>query len=172
MVTAGRAGRASTDLLSTRARKPATAQNLDSEHFRPAPGTFRVGGGRLMPRRTDCQGEAPCQACDGASSYRSSAWRRPLRLLGPSRRGRSRGANCRRSDSWARARTRRGLLSGVSHCLTDTPRVTTPPWNSETWGATHVSLDTTAALPDSTVMPPAETVARVGPLTVRNRCKR
>ena len=55
--------------------------------------------------------------------------------------------------------------------LKETPRVTNPPWKLEAWGMAHVSLETTAALPDSTVTLPDENVTRVGPLSVTNRCK-
>jgi hypothetical protein len=58
------------------------------------------------------------------------------------------------------------------HCLNDVPRVTTPPWKLEAWGTTHVSFEIMTALPDSTVMPPAEMVTRAGPLIVTNRRRR
>src|SRR5262245_3502773 len=81
-------------------------------------------------------------------------------------------------------RARRNLLHGPmtppgpnpigwhGHCLGDAPRVTTPPWKLEAWGTTHVSSEIVTALPDSTVIPPTETVTRAGPLIVTNRFRR
>lgn len=64
------------------------------------------------------------------------------------------------------------VLQARPRCyLKETPRVTNPPWKLEAWGMAHVSLETTAALPDSTVTPPDENVTRVGPLSVTNRCR-
>src|SRR5262249_61268698 len=49
-----------------------------------------------------------------------------------------------------------------AHYLREAPRVTQPPWKLEAWGMAHVSLETTAAVPDSTVTLPDETVTRAG----------
>ena len=70
---------------------PARALSGDSEQFRSAPGTCWPGGGRLMARRTDCEGEPSCQAYDGANSSSCLA----VRLRRP--RGRSRRARSRAS---------------------------------------------------------------------------
>jgi putative tryptophan/tyrosine transport system substrate-binding protein len=44
-------------LLRTRGAQAGYCRNLDSEHFRPAPGTSRSAGGRLMVRWTDWEGK-------------------------------------------------------------------------------------------------------------------
>jgi hypothetical protein len=67
-----------------------------------------------------------------------------------------------------------GLFSSIGggrSYLKETPRVTKPPWKLEAWGMAHVSLETTAAVPDSTVTLPDETVTRAGPVILTNRCR-
>src|SRR5262245_40774385 len=47
---------------------------LDSEQFRTAPRTCRPGGGRLMVRRTDCEGRGP-RVRHTTARIRNLAWR-------------------------------------------------------------------------------------------------
>jgi hypothetical protein len=48
------------------------------------------------------------------------------------------------------------------HRFKETSRVTKPSWKLEAWGRAHVSLERTAAFPDSTVMLLVEIMARAG----------
>src|SRR5262245_22801529 len=79
-----------------------------------------------------------------------------------------------REDRHPLGKRERAIFKPVAagHYLKETPRVTTPPWKLEAWGTAHVSLEIMTALPDSTVMPPAETMTRAGPLIVTNRFRR